>query len=285
VILAQITDIHIGFDPDGPDELNRQRLDRVLKRLNEMEPRPDLLLATGDIAEHGDAQSYARFREAIAGLPFPVYSALGNHDGRAAFLEAFPETQTADGFVQYAIEHLPVRILVLDTLEEGRHGGGFCAVRAAWLDARLDEAPGRPTLIALHHPPIATGHSWMTENPDAAWIGRLRTVVERYPNVVGVIAGHLHRPVAARWAGTALVVCPATAPQVALDLEPIDPEAPDGRTMIVADRPWFALHLWNGRELVSHLGDAEDEVPLATFTARRQKLLRKLWAERRGPQA
>ena len=27
MLIAQITDIHLGFEPDNPDELNRQRLD------------------------------------------------------------------------------------------------------------------------------------------------------------------------------------------------------------------------------------------------------------------
>ena len=28
MLVAQITDIHLGFEPGNPDELNRQRLDR-----------------------------------------------------------------------------------------------------------------------------------------------------------------------------------------------------------------------------------------------------------------
>ena len=28
--------------------------------------------------------------------------------------------------------------------------------------------------------------------------------------------------------------------------------------MIVADRPYFALHYWNGRELITHFDTAED---------------------------
>ena len=160
MLVAQITDLHLGFDPDNPDEFNRQRLDRTLATLKAMTPRPDLLLVTGDIADNGDDKvSYGRFRDAIAGLPFPVCPAMGNHDSRDAFLEVFPETPVADGYIQYAIEDFPVRILVLDTLEIGRHGGGFDAVRAAWLEARLAEAPGRPTLLVLHHPPIETGLS------------------------------------------------------------------------------------------------------------------------------
>ncbi len=282
-LIAQITDVHLGFDPGNPDEYNRQRLDRALRTLTEMQPRPDMLLVTGDLAEEGDdGESYARLKEAFAPLPFPVHMAMGNHDSRAPFLEAFPETAHADGFIQYAIEDAPLRILVLDTLEEGRHGGGFCETRAAWLRARLGEAPERPTLVVLHHPPIETGLSWMTENPEADWVRRLRDAIEPHPNVVAMIAGHLHRPVITRWAGTTLAVCPSTAPQVALDLDPIDPERPDGRPMIVADPPYYALHLWTGRQLVTHFDTAEDHNVLASYTPKLQPLVRLLTEERNG---
>jgi 3',5'-cyclic AMP phosphodiesterase CpdA len=281
MLIAQITDIHLGFDPGNPDELNRRRLDATLRTLREMIPPPDLLLATGDLADSGDdADSYARLKEAMAGLPFPVFYALGNHDGRAAFRAAFPDAPTADGFHQYAIEDHELRILVLDTLEEGRHGGGFCETRAAWLRDRLAEAPGRPTLLVLHHPPIESGHSWMTENPEAEWLKRLEAIVAAQGDIVAVIAGHLHRPVATRWAGTTLAVCPSTAPQVALDFQPIDPEAPDDRPMIVADPPWFAIHVWNGATLVTHFDTAGEHDILARFGPGLQPLVRLLAAEK-----
>jgi 3',5'-cyclic AMP phosphodiesterase CpdA len=283
VLVAQITDLHLGFDPGKPDELNRQRLDRTLKRLAEMVPRPDLLFVTGDIADNGeDGESYQRYAEAVAGLPFPVWPAMGNHDSREAFLALFPALPAPDGFIQYAIDDFPVRILVLDTLEVGRHGGGFCETRAAWLTARLAEAPGRPTLVVLHHPPIATGLSWMTENPEADWVLRLRPIVEAHPNIVAMVCGHLHRPIVTRWAGTTLAVCPATAPQVALDLRPMDPDHADGRAMIVADQPWFALHYWNGSELISHFDTVEEHEVLARYIPRRQGLIRMLNKERWG---
>jgi 3',5'-cyclic AMP phosphodiesterase CpdA len=282
-LIAQITDVHLGFDQGNPDEYNRQRLDRTLRALIAMQPRPDMLLVTGDLAEEGDDEvSYARLREAFAPLPFPVHMAMGNHDSRAPFLAAFPETGHADGFIQYEVDAGGLRILVLDTLEEGRHGGGFCETRAAWLRARLEEAPERPTLIVLHHPPIETGLSWMTEDPDAAWVRRLRAVVESQGNVVAMIGGHLHRAVITNWAGTTLAVCPSTAPQVALDLDPIDPERPDGRPMIVADPPAYALHLWDGRQLVSHFDTAEDHNVLASYTPKLQPLVRLLTDEKQN---
>jgi len=283
MLIAQITDLHLGFVPGDPHEPNRRRLDETLRALVALSPRPDLLLITGDLVEHGDDdEAYVRLREAIGALPFPAFPLPGNHDGRAAFRSAFPESPTSDGFIQYAIDDGPVRILVLDTLEEGRHGGGFCPIRAAWLAARLAEQPERPTLIALHHPPAESGLSWMTEDPDSAWVKRLEDIVSAAPNVVALVAGHLHRPLVTRFAGTLLAVCPATAPQLALDLGTIDPERPDGRPMVVADPPAFALHLWTGRRLVTHFATAGEHEAIARFGPSLQPLVRALAAERDG---
>ncbi len=281
MLIAQITDIHLGFDPGNPDEFNRQRLDRALEALTAMTPRPDLLLATGDLVDDGkDGDCYARLKDIFSALPFPVFAAMGNHDDRERFREVFSDVPAVGGFVQYAIEDWPVRILVLDTLEVGRHGGGFCEMRGAWLRDRLAEAPDRPTLIVLHHPPIESGLSWMTENPDAEWVVRLRRIIEGHGNIVAMIAGHLHRPIVTQWAGTTLAVCPSTAPQVALDLDSIDPDRPDDRPMIVADAPYYALHLWNGRQLVTHFDTAEDHDVLARYTPKLQPLVRKLLREK-----
>jgi Icc protein len=281
MLIAQITDIHLGFDPGNPDEYNRHRLDTALRSLCEMAPRPDILLATGDLVDSGDdAESYARFKAAVADLPFPVYMALGNHDGREAFRRTFPEAEMPGGYLQYAIEDWPLRILVLDTLEEGRHGGGFCEARAAWLRERLAEAPDRPTVIVLHHPPIESGLSWMTEDPDAEWVRRLEAIVSGQRNIVAMIAGHLHRPLVTQWAGTTLAVCPSTAPQVAFDLQKIDPDFPDERPMIVAGRPYYAVHIWNGRHLVSHFDTAGEEDVLARYDPRLQPLIRMLADEK-----
>ncbi len=283
MLIAQITDVHLGFDPFNPDEFNRQRLDAALDMLRTLDPRPDLLLVTGDIANDGDdAHSYDRYAEAISGLPFPVFPLMGNHDSREPFLAKFPETGSADGFIQYAIDAHPLRILVLDTLEPGRHGGNFCDTRAEWLRARLDEAPERPTLLALHHPPIATGIPWLTENPDAEWVERLRQVVDGRRNIVAIVAGHVHRPLITGWAGTTLIVCSSTAPQVALDLNAIDPENPDDRAMIIADPPAYALHLWDGRQLVTHFDTVEDHEILARYTDKLQPLVRMLIDEKKG---
>jgi len=83
MLIAQITDIHLGFDRGNPEEMNQQRLDRVLTTLAELKPQPDLVFATGDLVEHGDVESYERLRKALSALPCPVHYAMGNHDLRA----------------------------------------------------------------------------------------------------------------------------------------------------------------------------------------------------------
>jgi len=280
MLIAQVTDIHLGFEPDNPAEFNRKRLDQVLRQLSAMKPRPDMLLATGDLVDRGDGESYRRLRNALDGCPFPVFYCLGNHDVRENFVQWFPETPTADGFVQYEHETPDLRILFLDTLEEGRHGGAFCETRADWLKARLAEKPDAKTLIIMHHPPVEVGVEWMNTHPDEPWVRRVAETIDGHDQIVGIICGHLHRSITAGWRGKTIAICASTAPQVALDLSRIDPEQPDGRPMIIADPPAFALHRWNGQELVSHFDNADEHVVLARFDAKMQDLVRSLLSER-----
>lgn len=280
MLLAQVTDIHLGFDPDNPSEFNRKRLDQALKVLCEMTPRPDALLATGDLVDRGDQDSYQRLEEAFADLPFPVHMCLGNHDLRAPFQKQFPDVPSADGFVQYEIDDGPLRLLFLDTLEEGRHGGAFCDIRAQWLADRLAEKQDKPTLLILHHPPVESGIAWMNTDPREPWVSVLADTIAGHDQIKGMITGHLHRNISTTFEGTSLSVCASTAPQVAFDLEPIDPENPDGRNMIVADPPAIALHWWNGKQLVSHFETAEEHVMLARYDENLQPLVRALLAER-----
>ena len=283
MLVAQITDLHLGFEPDNPGELNRRRLDSVIAHLRALDRTPDILFATGDLIDKGDAASYRQLREALSDLPFPVHYALGNHDRRDTFAAVFPEARFAGGFLQYAVETPALRFLVLDTLEEGRHGGAFCAERAAWLAARLNEAPDRPTLIVMHHPPIDTGIAWMTTDPQEPWIQRLDQAMRGHDQIVGMLCGHIHRVVATRWRGHPLTVCPSSAPKVALTLAQIDPLRPDDRPMIVEDPAAFALHWWDGRALVSHFDIAESNAVLAAYDTRMQPLVERVIAERPGP--
>lgn len=282
MLIAQITDVHIGFDRDNPEEANLSRFRALLARLAQGPNRPDMVLLTGDLTEHGDAPSYARLAGALADCPLPVWPIPGNHDTREAFRAAFPHVPVREGFVQYALDGGSLRLLMLDTLEEGRHGGAFCDARAAWLADALAAEPDRPTLIVLHHPPIAAGIAWMDPDPDEPWIARFRAATQGAGRIVGVVCGHLHRPIVANWQGAPLVVAPSSAPALALNLCAIDADAPDGRALIRDEPPAFALHFWDGQSLVTHFESIGGFAAVARYDAKLQPMIRDMLDEPPG---
>lgn len=278
MLIAQLTDLHVGYHGDASDEPNLVRLNAAIDWLKAQGRAPDLLLLTGDLTEHGDVASYERLRDAIAGLSFPVHLCVGNHDDRAALLRVFPETGSADGFIQYVVDRPEARIIVLDTLEPGHHGGAFCDIRADWLRARLAEASDKPVLIVLHHPPIDTGIAWLTTHPLEPWVAMLDAAIGDRADIT-MICGHIHRSITTRWRGRGLSIAPSTAPQVALNLSAIDAEKPDGRAMIVAEAPGVALHLWTGESFVTHHAAAAQAPVIASFDAGIQPFVRQVQAE------
>ena len=281
MLIAQMTDIHIGFDPDEkPEEYNRVRFRATLARILEGPNRPDMLVLSGDITDNGDLDSFEKTAALLAECPFPVWPMVGNHDTREALVAAFPQVRLEGEFLHYAVEAEGMRILLLDTLEAGRHGGAFCEGRAVWLAAQLDAAPDTPTLVFMHHPPVVSGIEWMDPAPDEAWIQRFGSVVEGRRQILAIHCGHLHRPLATTFRGIPLHVTPSVAPLVALDLRAIDPDAPDGRDLITTEPPTYALHRWDGGHLVTHYERVSDWHAMARYTEGLQPMIREMFAER-----
>lgn len=283
VLIAQMTDIHVGFAPhEKPEELNLTRFRATYRRLLEGPNRPDLLVLSGDITDHGDSESFAKAAALLRDCPCPVVPLVGNHDSREGLLGAFPQVVPAEGgFLHYVIDGgMGLRIICLDTLEDGRHGGAFCEARAGWLAARLAEAPDQPTLIFMHHPPVVAGIDWMDPAPDEPWIVRLREILTGQTQVQAIHCGHLHRQITTRFAGIPLGVTPSVAPLVAMDLTPIDQETPDDRELISTEPPTYAIHRWDGTRLVSHYERVGDWQILARFNAGLQAMIKGMFAER-----
>jgi 3',5'-cyclic AMP phosphodiesterase CpdA len=276
MLIAQITDIHLGFDPGNPSEVNRQRLDTILQRLAGMTPLPDMLICTGDLTEYGDDASYKLLKEALTAAPCETHLCIGNHDVRGNFIDIFPDTPTSDGFVQYTIDKGAFVLVVLDTVEPGEHGGAFCDQRAAWLSATLDGCKDRPVVIALHHPPVQHGIEWMDAEPDAEWIKTLAGALRGRSNIRAMLAGHVHRPFTTTFENHLLAVTGSSAPQVALELAPIDPSKPDDRPMIVSEEPGYSLHHWTGDGLVTFFQAAGNYPTLARFNTALQPLVQSL---------
>lgn len=266
MLVAQVTDPHVslpgtilfgGYDPAAA-------LTAVLARIARLDPRPDLVFFTGDLTENGRPEEYAHFLGLVGGFDMPMAAIPGNHDRRDAFAEALsdsPVRMAGDPSLglQVAVEDLPALILGLDTLAlEGDPSGELSPERLSWLAARLDAAAGRPAIVFMHHPPIVTGIEamdiWRLRDPEP-----LAAIIRAFPNVLRVCCGHVHRAVAAPFAGTVCGVCPSVAWAVPL-FEPAI------RAPLVRQAPGFQLHLLTPDGLVTHtefLSDFDDRLPRA----------------------
>ena len=242
MLIAQISDFHLRADGvllqqtvDGA-----QALANCVKHINRLDPRPDVVLATGDLADEGRAADYAALRLALDRLAMPYYVIPGNHDDRTQLRRAFVDRGylPAEGpFLHYVVEGWPLRLVALDTVIAGEIGGGLCPARLDWLAARLAERPTQPTLIFMHHPPFATGIRFM-DAPPFEGAAAFEALIRSHTQVRQIVCGHMHRAIHLNWAGTCAATAPSIAFQLNLGFKPGD------RFQPVFDPPSMALYLW-----------------------------------------
>lgn len=238
-LIGHLSDPHITTGPLAAEPA--AGLYRALTRALAIEPRPDRLVITGDLADHGRPDEYAVLRELLDGYPLPVHPVTGNHDRREAFLAAFGLEAA-----HYTVEEPGYTLVVLDSLEPSLGDAGrLGAEQLGWLDGVLAGRPDVPALVCLHHPPIRVGIPGM-DDIRLADGAALAEVVRRHPRVVRLLTGHLHRVVTAGFAGTTLTCAPSTYRQVDLGLRPGRPIS------FVAEPAGFLLHRLDGADCVSH---------------------------------
>ena len=252
MLIAQITDSHLGYDLeiDGRPIDAADRLAEAVTHINGLDPRPDFVIVTGDLTADGQPEDYDRLAALLDGLAMPFSLIPGNHDSREALRDAFPALSWSEppgGFLHHEIALGPLRLIALDTLVPGAEGGALCDARLAWLEERLAAAPEQPTVIAMHHPPVAVGI------PEFDRMGcrdgpALGALLRRYGSIEAVICGHVHRPISLRWAGTVVHVTPSVSYQYSLEMRAGEPLEAVEETRAVRLLAWLP-----GSGLASHL--------------------------------
>ena len=273
LIIAQITDLHIGAPATGRSPDNGPRLVQVLDAIKNLQPPPDMVIATGDLTQDGRPEQYRDLKSLTANFPIPIHWMLGNHDDKAAFDSVFAAPSVCENRLSSVIETETLRSILLDSCGAGRHAGHFDAAQASWLDKTLAEKPDTPTLIAIHHPPIFTGIDWMPVNNQNGWETELAKAIAPHRQIIKLICGHLHRPADAMWNRLPVTICSSTSPQLALDLRKIDPAHPDGRALMVDEAPAFAVHIWTGTSLISHHMRTDHSNTLIDYTSSSQGMV------------
>lgn len=258
--IAQISDLHIV----EPGQLIEGKVDTfaclitVIDRINALSTPPDLVIASGDLVDHGRVSEYQRLKTALDRLSMPYYLIPGNHDDRASLRMVFGDSPALPaaktGHLQYAIELAELRVLCLDSLDAGKESGWLCIDRLDWLHDQL-AASAKPAMIFLHHPPFDCGIAGM----DAIKLGNpgaLADVLAEHAHIIALACGHVHRSVFTQWAGIPSCICPSPAHQIHLD------------TRLQAPLSWtlepggLLLHHFNNSSLTSHV--VSGPLPIAT---------------------
>ena len=209
LVVAQLTDIHLFADKAQclKGMQTRRSFEQVLALLGAIVPQPDILLLTGDLSQDETPESYRYLAQLIAPLNKPTYWLPGNHDRLEAMQSAFsvPPFQT-----EKSCQAGEWSVILLNSLVVGQVWGFLPDEELERLEAQLQQSQ-RPTLIALHHPPVSPNPSWegaMLQEPE-----RLYQVIDRHPQVRLVLSGHIHQDFQYQRGAVAYLSTPSTCTQ------------------------------------------------------------------------
>lgn len=193
--IIQLSDTHISREHPS----RKGDLERCIASINSAEPRPDIVVHTGDVAHDGLAEEYEIARGLLETLCVPCFVLPGNRDNRQELIKAFADSRHIRPqmeFVQYSIEQFRTRLIFIDTLSQSSNKGRLCQVRLAHVESMLSADTARPAILFMHHPPFE-----VAEIPDPfqfeSWseVEALAALIGRHPQIRSVHCGHVHRTV------------------------------------------------------------------------------------------
>ncbi len=210
-LLAHLSDLHLstrGVLPPGarPSE----NLLSAIARVRDAGLRPDLWVLTGDLADRGEPSCYeelaATLDEAADGAE--VVYLPGNHDSRGPFRERLLGQPPGDGPINQVRWHEGLRLVALDSTVPGEDHGDLDRETLAFLADALSSPAPEGTVVALHHPPIASPIRPMARQA-LRDPGRLAAAIAG-SDVRLVVCGHNHHESLGVLAGVPVWVGPAT---------------------------------------------------------------------------
>lgn len=257
MLIAHLTDLHIrphGLPAYRVVETN-MLAERAFAALLRLDPRPDVVVISGDLADNGLPAEYQVLKRLLAQLPMPVWLIPGNHDRRENLknlLADYPGLAQHDTFAQWTTDLGPLRLIGLDTVKPGSGAGALCGERLAWFSAQLAADRTKPTVVVMHHPPFACGVRLMDHIMLIEGAEEFAAIVRANSQIVRILCGHHHRPIQTLFAGTLAQIGPSVAHQVVLDFK--DTAEPNFNFEPAA----FHLHVWSDTAgLISHTAYVE----------------------------
>ena len=204
--IIQITDLHLLADAGaihyGVD--TAESLSRVIDSVNQLTPRADAILATGDLAEDGKPETYRRLKTLLKSVTCPVYFVPGNHDD----VDVMNEWLNDEGLsTAGSAEVGQWAVVLLNSQVPGQSHGFIAESEISRLKNAIENFDHQPVLIALHHSPDNSCNSSGCHLHNA---DELRALVSKYANVKLIIAGHTHNAVESSVGGWKEMTTPST---------------------------------------------------------------------------
>ncbi len=177
-IVVQISDTHLRAAPHTPvDKDPDASLSATIEAVRHIPA--DLIVLTGDLADDGSIAALSRVRDLVDQIAAPSVAVAGNHDNGANVVAIFGTADT--------IDLGSWRVLAVDSVVPGQDHG---TVDVAALVDRLDRLDDRPTVLAIHHPPVSPSTHPMFQLTGAE---QMLSELRGRPQVRAVISGHLHQ--------------------------------------------------------------------------------------------
>ncbi|WP_457112547.1 metallophosphoesterase [Marmoricola sp. URHA0025 HA25] len=232
----------------------------ALARLARLDPVPQALVFTGDLADKAEPKAYLRLRELVEGaaesIGAQVVWVMGNHDDRAAYSRHLFDAESDEP--QDRVHDVSgLRIVSLDTTVPGWHHGELRESQLAWLAEVLATPAPHGTLLALHHPPIPVPMMRIAEIIELRDQQPLAELVAG-SDVRAVLGGHFHFTSYSTFAGVPVSVASATCYTSEL--------APDQRLLSGVDghQAFTMLHVYADR-IVHSVVPAQDSTEVTGY--------------------
>jgi Icc protein len=230
--VINITDCHIGGRVEHHGGEPRDMLLAVLDEIHHKET-PDLIIVSGDLSDTGQHDDYSWLKLQLQRFSCPVLAIPGNHDDSNTIDKVF---NAGRGLFNASCRLDNWLIIPLDSCLPGVESGLLASKTLDDLDQRLGLQPKSPTLITVHHPPIAIGTPWLDEmkleNGD-----ELMKVLARHSQVRLLLCGHVHQSVDMYHRHVRILSSPATCRQFlpGSDTFAIDPIPAGYRQIILGE--------------------------------------------------
>lgn len=245
IYFVQVTDTHLFGDP-GKRLLGvntQESFEAVIKAVSNLDPTPEFLLLTGDLAQDGTPATYTRLKHHLQTIGIPCYWLAGNHD------KLLPMHTILEGegiHPQKRFSRGNWTFILLNSHRPGKDSGHLDPVELEALQQALTEtaSSGQHVLLSLHHPPFEVQAQWLDgsalQEPE-----QLFEILDPFDHVRLVLCGHVHQDFQYSRHGVDYLSCPSTCIQFKpqSDTFSLDVIAPGFRQVWLHADGSFGTHL------------------------------------------